>query len=173
MISVADSGPLIALTKVGGLDVLFRLFPRIVVPPAVFAETVTAGQRSGASDSKLLATHFDRGAIEIQTPSIAELPLPVKLGPGEVESIRLALELQAEWLLIDDFDARRSAEDHLKAAGTGTRVKGTLGIIVSAHQQRLLALEETMALLKALAERPDIWLNPKLIQQVIDTLSHR
>jgi predicted nucleic acid-binding protein len=171
VISVIDSGPLMALAKVGGLDVLFRLVPRLVATPAVFAETVTMGQRLGASDSKLLATHFDRGDIEIQAPSIASLPLPAKLGQGEDESIRLAIKLQAEWLLMDDFDARRSAEENLKATGARTQVKGTLGVIVSAHQQGLLPLEEALTLLRSLDERPDVWLSQKLILQVINSLS--
>jgi predicted nucleic acid-binding protein len=175
VIVVADSGPLMALAKVGGLDVLFQLFPRVVATPAVFAETVTMGRRLGASDAGLLAACFDRGSIEIQAPSLARLPVPAKLGPGlgpgEEESIRLALELRAEWLLIDDLDARRSAEEILEAAGAGTRVKGTLGIIVSAHQQEFLPIEEALTLLRSLGERPDVWLSRKLILRVIDSLS--
>jgi predicted nucleic acid-binding protein len=160
-----------ALAKVGGLDVLFQLFPRIVAAPAVFAETVTMGQRLGASDARLLATHFDRSRIEVQAPSLARLPLPAKLGPGEEESIRLALELKADWLLIDDLDARRAGEEILRTAGAGTRIKGTLGIIVSAHQQGFLPLEQALTLLRSLGERPDVWLSRKLILRAIDSLS--
>lgn len=160
-----------ALAKVGGLDVLFQLFPRIVATPAVLSETVIMGQRLGASDARLLATCFEEGRIVVQAPSAASLPELSKLGPGEEESIRLALELRAEWLLIDDLDARRAAEEILSAAGAVTRVKGTLGVIVSAFQQEALPLEDALQLLRALGERPDIWLNRKLILRVIDSLS--
>jgi hypothetical protein len=43
-----------ALAKVGGLDALFRLFPKILTPPAVYEELITAGQRLGAPDAALL-----------------------------------------------------------------------------------------------------------------------
>ncbi len=37
-----------ALAKVGGLDALFRLFPKILTPPAVYQElTLQAGGRAG------------------------------------------------------------------------------------------------------------------------------
>lgn len=170
MIAVADSGPLIALTKVGGLDVLFQLFPKVVSPPAVFAEAVTVGQRLGAPDAALLAEHFREGRIEIQAPSRSLLPVPAKLGPGEDGCIRLAIEIQPEWLLMDDLDARRSAEDSLRAAGVSTRIKGTLGVIVSAHQHGLLPRGEALALLEALGDRPDVWLSRKLVLRVIRSL---
>ena len=41
MIIVADAGPLMALAKVNGLDVLFHLFPKILTPPAVYFEVAT------------------------------------------------------------------------------------------------------------------------------------
>lgn len=53
MIAVSDSGPLMALAKVGGLELLFQLFQRVVATPAVYAETVVAGRRLGASDARL------------------------------------------------------------------------------------------------------------------------
>ena len=54
---VSDAGPLMALAKVDGLAVLFRLFPRILIPPAVYEETVVAGQRLGALDAALVKAH--------------------------------------------------------------------------------------------------------------------
>ncbi|HEX3127874.1 MAG TPA: hypothetical protein VH394_11145 [Thermoanaerobaculia bacterium] len=171
MIAVADSGPLMALAKVGGLDVLFQLFPRIVATPAVFSETVIMGQRLGASDARLLTACFEEGRIMVQAPPADRLPELSKLGSGEEESVRLALALRAEWLLVDDLDARRAAEEILSAAGAVTRVKGTLGVIVSACQQGALPLEDALQLLRALGDRPDIWLNQKLIFRAIDSLS--
>ncbi len=59
----------------------------------------------------------------------------------------------------------------LAAGGAGTRVKGTLGSIVSAHQQGRLSLQEALRLLKSLGERPDVWLSQKLILKVIESLT--
>jgi predicted nucleic acid-binding protein len=171
VIAVADSGPLMALAKVDGLEILFHLYTEVIATSAVFAESVTTGQRLGVADARLLATYFDQGRIAIQVPSLAMLPRLAKLGPGEDESIRLALELRAEWLLIDDLDARRAAEEILATEGVGTRVKGTLGLIVSAHQNGALSLQEALRLLRSLGERPDVWLSQKLILKVIQSLT--
>lgn len=44
-------------------------------------------------------------------------------------------------------------------------------MIVSAHVRGFLSRDEAVALLRSLDERPDIWLNRKLIHRVIDGLS--
>jgi predicted nucleic acid-binding protein len=43
---VADAGPLMALAKVDALAVLFRLYPKVLTPPAVYEETVVAAYRT-------------------------------------------------------------------------------------------------------------------------------
>ena len=51
MIVVADSTPLIALARVGRLELLRDVFGRVIVPDAVWRETVQDGQgQSGASE---------------------------------------------------------------------------------------------------------------------------
>lgn len=40
MTVVADSGPLIAFAKIGGLETLLGVYPRILTPRAVFEESV-------------------------------------------------------------------------------------------------------------------------------------
>ncbi|MEW6755406.1 MAG: DUF3368 domain-containing protein [Candidatus Latescibacterota bacterium] len=48
MRAVADSSPLIALSTIGRLDLLFQRFPGgISVPPAVWREVVDTGRREG------------------------------------------------------------------------------------------------------------------------------
>jgi len=58
-----------ALAKVGGLDALFQLFPKVLTPPAVHEELVTAGLRLGAPDALLLEGHYRSAQIEIRSPS--------------------------------------------------------------------------------------------------------
>jgi hypothetical protein len=52
------------------------------------------------------------------------------LGRGEEESIRLAIERRADWLLIDDYDARQAAlasfREEYEGAGRGLRKKDAL-----------------------------------------------
>ncbi|OQB00679.1 MAG: hypothetical protein BWY25_01717 [Chloroflexi bacterium ADurb.Bin222] len=51
MIVVADATPLIALTKIGRLDLLQHLFGEVSIPEAVYAEvTLVAPHRPGADE---------------------------------------------------------------------------------------------------------------------------
>lgn len=170
MIVVSDSGPLLALGKTEGLGALFRLFPSILTPPAVYEEAVTAGVRLGAPDALLLQEHYQAGALTVQKSAGSSLPLPSPLGPGEEESILLAIEHRAHWLLVDDLDARRAAVVNFAAAGVETRVKGTLGVILSAHQAGSLSREEAVEIVTALSRRPDIWISPSLCTRVLAEL---
>lgn len=95
-----------ALAKIGALDVLFRLFPKILTPPAVHHELITEGLRLAAPDAAFLPP-----------------PAPA-LGPGEAQSILLAIEKEATWLLIDDLDARRAALNSFATAGSKAQIKG-------------------------------------------------
>src|SRR5206468_8322562 len=44
--------------------------------------------------------------------SLSAAPLDAALGAGETEAIQLALEQKAEWILLDDSDARSVAGAH-------------------------------------------------------------
>ncbi|HYG64183.1 MAG TPA: DUF3368 domain-containing protein [Thermoanaerobaculia bacterium] len=170
MIVVADAGPLLALAKTDGLGVLFRLYPKIYSPPAVYEEVVTAGHRLSAPDAAIVEECFRSGHLELSEPTRASLPVSRELGRGEEEGIRLALQKGADWLLMDDLDARRAAEACFRAAGAGTRVQGTLGVIVSAYQQNHLGRLEAIEIVERLNQRLDVWISPALCRRVIDLL---
>lgn len=159
-----------ALGKSGGLGALFRLFPAILTPPAVYEEVVTAGLRLGAPDALLLQECYQSGVLKVQKPAASSLPRPCFLGPGEEESILLAIENRAIWLLVDDLDARRAAAVNFEAAGVETRVKGTLGVILSAWQAGSLSREEAAGIVTVMSRRPDIWISSSLCARVLEEL---
>lgn len=170
MIVVADAGPLMAFGKTDGLGALFRLFPSILTPPAVYEEVVTAGLRLGAPDAVLLRDCYESGKLEVQKPAFTSLPRPSPLGLGEEESILLAIEHRATWLLIDDLDARRVAAANFEAAGVDTQVKGTLGIIMSSVEIGSLSREGAIEIITAVSRRPDIWISPSLCTRLLEQL---
>ncbi len=70
----------------------------------------------------------------MRSPSVVR-PAPLwrpRLGTGEREALALAIELKADWIILDDLPARRSAE------ATGVNVIGTLGTLLTAKQADLL-----------------------------------
>ena len=105
---IADTGPLIALARVERLELLRRLFERIVVPPAVHAELALDSGRPGA---KILTGAFIAGWITVEAVTDATLgrELAQLLGPGEAEAVALAEQKDARFLLVDDAKGRRIA----------------------------------------------------------------
>lgn len=123
MIVVADSTPLIALSRIGRLQLLERLYTRVVIPRAVFDEVVEQGHdRPGASEvSHSRFIEVGETATPIPAP-----PLRKNLGAGELAAIELALQLKADLLLVDDLPARR------EAMRQGLTIIGTVGILQQA-----------------------------------------
>ncbi|MBE7468648.1 MAG: hypothetical protein DPW09_25380 [Anaerolineae bacterium] len=170
MIVVADTGPLLALAKIGALELLRELYQPVITGPAVYTEAVTAGLAMNATDALILNEAYQRGELVVRRPGATQLAHSGSLHAGEVESIQLALKLPADWLLIDDFDARQLAQQHLTLAGLTVGLKGTLGILVTATQAQIVTPAQAIDLVKALKSRPDIWLSSDLCEAVIKTL---
>ena len=129
---VADTGPLIALARIGWLGLLRRLYGRIVVPPAVHTELAIDSNRPGA---KVLAGGFAAGwiVVETVTDSSVRLELDQLLGSGEAEAIALAGQEDTRFLLIDDARGRRTAR------ARGIPVVGVAGVLLVAKSRGELA----------------------------------
>jgi len=129
VIAVADSSPLILLSKTGYLNLLLSLAAQVVVPEAVYHEITSGGDRVGASDLEragwiTVCPVENRGRV-------ARLPTTLHL--GEAEAIVLALEIsEPVVVLLDDRAARREARRH------GLTVRGTAGLILQAKEAGLI-----------------------------------
>lgn len=116
---VFDAGPLITFHKTETLWLLDALFARILVPPAVAHEV----QPSLGQVPENFKVHAPR----------MQLLLPEPLVPGEREAIVLAMEIDADFVVLDDHQARAAALD------LGLMVTGTLGLLVRAKQQGIIS----------------------------------
>jgi hypothetical protein len=96
---VADASPLIAFAQIGQLPLLQALFTTLLVPPAVAREIAP----SVSGQTWIVERHLAHAI----PPSVTR----ASLGAGESEAISLALELDADRLLIDEKAARRLAEN--------------------------------------------------------------
>ena len=137
MIVVADTGPVNYLVLSGQIEFAHALYGALLLPPAVHRELLHP--RSPATVRQWALT----------LPAWAEMRSPrdasrfTELGPGEREAIALALEMNADFLLIDDTAGRRTAVQN------GVRVKGTLGLLEEAANRNLVDLAEAVGKLKA------------------------
>lgn len=119
---VADASVLIALARIGRLSLLRDLTGEVVVPPSVALEV--QGTLPQLPDW-----------IRVQSPLRgveSHAPWPRALAVGEIEAIALAIDLDAELVILDDLPARRLAIDR------GLPVVGTAGLVVAAKRRGLI-----------------------------------
>jgi predicted nucleic acid-binding protein len=115
MIVVADTSPLNYFVRLGLVDILPKIYGRVLVPHAVLVEMQ---HPEAPLDVRLFASNPPSWIEERQAGQI-DLSLPIELGPGEREAISLAVELNADILLIDERAGRSAAKErHLAVAGT-------------------------------------------------------
>lgn len=127
---VTNTSPLIALFQIGQLDLLERLYGRLVVPQAVVDE-LTAGRHEGYEVPDCGAY----GWMVVETIAVPSmLRLITALGPGEAEALALSLATPTDLVLLDDGLARQLAKSQ------ALRVTGTLGLLVEAKRAGLIPL---------------------------------
>ena len=126
MIVVSDTSPLSNLFIIQRLDLLEKLYGRIIVPEAVMTELLELENR-GIDLSPV------KNARWIEVVKINERhevnKLLDDLDLGEAEAIVLAETLHADWLLIDETKGRNIAKLH------GLHIVGLLGILLLAKEK--------------------------------------
>jgi predicted nucleic acid-binding protein len=125
---VGDSSPLIALAIIGQLELLAKLYQRVIIPEKVWEEITIhgAGLAGAAAISQLDWLIIQKPASEMVKP------LSILLDAGEAEAIALAMSLPDSTVLLDDAQARRVAEHF------GVNRIGTLGILRRAKKAGLI-----------------------------------
>jgi predicted nucleic acid-binding protein len=130
MIVVADTSPINYLILIEEIDILTKMYGRVVIPRTVHHELLrpSAPEMVRAWISQLPAW------LEVHAPVNAPDASLIKLDPGERDAILLAGELRADQLIVDDRQGRREAEKR------GIPVMGTLGVLREAATIGLLDL---------------------------------
>ena len=152
---VSDTSPIRALHYLDLLDILGRLFDRVIVPPAVLHELTQPRVRFNPVDFSQYAF------VEVLAPhNLAQVQqLRDVLDAGESEALVLALEIGAEALLIDESTGRSIAVDK------GMPVIGTLGILSRAKGRAYVAT--VGPLLDRLRVELDFYVSDKLREEFL------
>ena len=155
MIVVADASPLIALARIGRLEMLRDVFGTICLPDAVWREVVEAGVNRTGADAVLHARWIERRSV---TDGTLISVLRRNLGAGEAEAIVLAREMGAALVLMDERMGRAAA------MRLGLRVTGLVGVLIEARERGILTDAEMVA--EALHQRAGFWLSDELRRMV-------
>lgn len=122
---VVNSTPLIALNNIGKLDLLKKVYGKIVIPPAVYEEVILDVNTKKPKDFIK-----ERGFITISNINNEEAKelFSTSLHKGEVEVMILAHEINADLCVIDDLLARKYAKYH------NLKTTGTIGVLLKSKQ---------------------------------------
>lgn len=130
MIVVADTSPINYLILIGEIEILTKMYGRVVIPHAVREELLRP------SAPEIVRNWISQMPVwlEVHAPSNAPDASLGDLDPGERDAIVLASELGADQLIVDDRQGRHEAEKR------GIPVMGTLGVLQEAATLSLLDL---------------------------------
>lgn len=138
MIVISDTSAITNLAAIQQLKLLPQLYEQIIIPNAVYRELVDIEPPVPGSLEVQSVPWIE--VKKVSNTSFAErLQFEVRLDPGESEAIALALELQADLLLIDERRGRAEANR------LGIRITGLLGVLVEAkNNNSIVAVKPLM-----------------------------
>ncbi|NES21084.1 MAG: DUF3368 domain-containing protein [Symploca sp. SIO3E6] len=160
MIVVSDTSPITNLAAIGQLDLLQKLYTRIIIPVAVYNEMVSVDKLvPGAIEVKTLPWIETQAVTDLQQVSIIR-ESQENIDLGEAEAITLALKLKADLLLMDERRGRTVA------IGYGLQVTGLLGVLVQAKGNNLI--QSVKPLVDQLIEQADFRVSDQLYKTILE-----
>jgi predicted nucleic acid-binding protein len=156
VIAVSDTSVISYLVIIEEMDLLPRLFGRVLIPQAVLEEL--NDPRSPLSLRAWMHSPPDWLEIcEAPQPSPADLRLDL-LDAGEREAIILALQRKADWILLDERAARQEAQQR------GLSVMGLIGILNEAATRGWINVAASVERLRQTRFRA----TPQLFKELLD-----
>ena len=149
---MSDAGPLIHLAQINKLQILEKLFKRVLISQGVKREVVDEGIKLGHSDAVTVKEAIDKGWIMIEKLTREELLAAKRLAKGEnisqsdAETLILAKKKEARNVLVDE-----KILSHL-AKMFGFTVWNTWTIMLEALSKRLIEISDIKLAIKELGE---------------------
>jgi len=127
---ICNSSPIIGLSIIGKINLLWETFDKVIIPREVYREVVEANIYNNYG-SKELEKAVNEGNIEIYNVKNKALvnDLYGKLHRGELEVIVAAKELKVTYVIIDEKAARNFAEAMLLQS------IGIIGLLIIAKKK--------------------------------------
>lgn len=140
---VADTSPINYLVLIDCIDILRRLYARVVIPEEVLTELTAAGAPTQVSEWIRTRPSW----IEVR-PAATNVRLPVQVGEdqldaGEIAAIAVALGEDDSLLLIDESAGR------IVASRLGVANTGTLGVLLAGAREGMVDFGEALEKLRS------------------------
>jgi uncharacterized protein len=159
MLVVSDTSAISNLIQVELLDILHQLFGQIIISNAVYEEL------SEIDSQKLYIDKLSWIHIETVKNQDFVHELENDLDKGESESIALAIELNADFLIIDELKGRKIAEN------LGIKIVGLLSSLLKAKEKGYL---QTIApILEKLSTQAGFHINLQLKAHILKLANER
>jgi predicted nucleic acid-binding protein len=154
---VSNTSPLLNLSIIGQLSLLRSQFGTVTVPEAVVDELRIDDDLPGNHE---LRAAFESGWLQVQKVTNPQLVRVLRhtLDAGESEAIALAIEMDAEVLLLDERDARIVAKD------MGMTITGVLGVLLRGYSDG--EIEFPMDLIDRLQQEAGFHLSGEIVEKV-------
>jgi predicted nucleic acid-binding protein len=159
----SDTGPVLHLKEIGGLDLLGKT-GSVIVPPAVDLELRELAPDWSDQKPYWVAVHSLEASFVDQAERWVASGL---LHSGEAEALALAVQLSSEWYLTDDAAAR------IMGLSLGIEVHGTLGVLLWCVAKDIVDGPAAQVMLDAL-EHSSMWISPAVMSEAraaLDKLS--
>ena len=153
---ICNSTPIICLAKIGGLELLRRLFTIVTIPEAVKEELLVEGKVG----QTVIAEAIKAGWLRIANP---KKNIELGLGKGENSAINLVKET-GDKLIIDDALA-------IKAAKTlNLEVTRTTTVVFMAVEKKIISKKQAISIVDKLISG-GYYISPKYITAILTRLN--
>ncbi len=127
MIVVSDTSAISNLLQINLISILNVLYGEITITPAVKRELYSLPNQKKQLEQLGWIKERAPKDLKIVTELLEELDF------GESESIALAIEAKAEYLIIDEYKGRLIADRY------GIKIVGILGVLIQAKQKGVIS----------------------------------
>jgi predicted nucleic acid-binding protein len=156
--------PIIALAKIGRLEMLKELYESVLILPSVKEECIDRGRELGASDMRYIEKAIEDGWIKVvkldrkQRRTVNGLISKAKIALGEAEALVLAKGKNLLTIL-DDKEARAIARSWV------VELHGTVMVLYEAYVKGKLSYDQLIEDLTKLSRV--MWVSSDVIAEVI------
>lgn len=158
MIVISDTSVITNLVAIHHLCLLQQFYDLILIPEAVYRELADIDPPVPGPVEVQTLDWLE--VLSLRDRTIADqLQNQFQLDPGESEAIALALEINADLLLIDERRGRA------EATRLGLRLTGLLGMLVEAKQRSLIP--SVKPLMDALIDTSEFRVSQPLYEQIL------